>query len=174
MERRHSDCWFGRIGKCGSVRNLSTKKQRKRKIDHTKKGDEFIFPFADGAAKFSGRGHEFREPTLRREKTARSEGLRGEFQGEPKESQPTESEDDAEARKDFSAVQGDFIYRHHSAPRFELYVPKEETFPIPLKYIAVTRSTHTDLDVVQEKRIDDYWKKSVRFMETFHKILHYW
>ena len=36
-------------------------------------------------------------------------------------------------------------------------MPKEETFPIPLKYIDVTRSTHTDLDVMQEKRIDDYW-----------------
>ena len=28
---------------------------------------------------------------------------------------------------------------------------------IPLKYIDVTRSTHTDLDVLQEKRIDEYW-----------------
>ena len=36
-------------------------------------------------------------------------------------------------------------------------VPKEETFTIPLKYIDVTRSTHTDLDVMQEKRVDDYW-----------------
>ena len=31
------------------------------------------------------------------------------------------------------------------------------TFAKPLKYIDVTRSTHTDLDVAQEKRIDDYW-----------------
>ena len=29
--------------------------------------------------------------------------------------------------------------------------------PIPLKYIDVTRTTHTNLDVKQEKRIDDYW-----------------
>ena len=36
-------------------------------------------------------------------------------------------------------------------------MPKEETVSIPLKYIDVTRSTHTDLDVMQEKRIDDYW-----------------
>ena len=51
-------------------------------------------------------------------------------------------------------MQGDFIYRQ---PRVELYVPKEETFPISLKYIDVTRSTHTDLDVLQEKRVDDCW-----------------
>ena len=36
-------------------------------------------------------------------------------------------------------------------------MPQEETFSIPLKYIDATRSTHTDLDVMQEKRIDDYW-----------------
>ena len=30
-------------------------------------------------------------------------------------------------------------------------------FPIPLKYIDVSRTTHTNLDVKQEKRIDDYW-----------------
>ena len=39
----------------------------------------------------------------------------------------------------------------------QLYVPREETFPIPLKYIDVTWCTRTDLDVLQEKRIDDYW-----------------
>ena len=36
-------------------------------------------------------------------------------------------------------------------------MPKEETFSVQLKYIDVTRSTHTDLGVVQEKRIDDHW-----------------
>ena len=65
--------------------------------------------------------------------------------------------DDAEARADFWSIQGDFICRHHSEPRVQLYVPKEEAFTTPLKYIDVTRSTHTDLDVMQEKRIDDCW-----------------
>ena len=30
-------------------------------------------------------------------------------------------------------------------------------FPIPLKYIDVSRTTHTNLDVEQERRIDDHW-----------------
>ena len=34
---------------------------------------------------------------------------------------------------------------------------REESFPIPLKYIDVTRTTHTKFDVVSERRIDDYW-----------------
>ena len=123
----------------------------------SQKGDEFIFPVADGTAKFSGRDYEFREPTLRREQTVRSEDFSGDLQGEPGESQPTESTDDAEAWADFWSIQGDVIYRHHNEPRGQLFVPKEETFPFPLKYIDVTRSTHTDLDVMQEKRVDDLW-----------------
>ena len=93
----------------------------------------------------------------RREQTVRSEDFSRELHGEPGESQPTESTENAEARADSWSFQGDFIYRHHCEPRVQLYVPKDETFPIPLKYIDVTRSTHTDLDVSQEKRIDDYW-----------------
>ena len=50
----------------------------------------------------------------------------------------------------FWSVQGEFIYRHHNEPRVLLYVPKEETFPIPLKFFAVTGSAHTDLDALQE------------------------
>ena len=50
-----------------------------------------------------------------------------------------------------------FIYRHHVEPRVKLYSPREEPFPVPLKYIDVSRTTHTNLDVKQEKRIDDYW-----------------
>ena len=81
----------------------------------------------------------------------------------------------AEALADFQSIQGDFIYRHHNEPRVQLFVPKEETFPIPLKYIDVTGSTHTNVDVIQEKRTDDYWnaylnEKFVRFMERFYEI----
>ena len=36
-------------------------------------------------------------------------------------------------------------------------VPTEESFPIPLKYIDVTRTTDTTLDVMSEKHIEDYW-----------------
>ena len=34
---------------------------------------------------------------------------------------------------------------------------EKKPFPIPLKYIDVCRTTHTNLDVKQECRIDDYW-----------------
>ena len=121
------------------------------------KGDNFIFPVADEAATLSGRDHEFREPTPRREQLVRSEDLSGELQGEPEGVQPTGTKDDAEARTDFWSIKGDFIYRHHLEPRVQLYVPKDETFPFPLKCTDVTRATSTTLDVLLERRIDEYW-----------------
>ena len=156
MERRYSDSRFGRL------ENMEASETYLRRINAQEilirqKRDEFVFPSADGTGKLSGRCYEFREPTLRRKNAARSENLRAEFHGEPEESQPTPLEDDAEERVVFWSIQGDFIYRHHIAPRVQFYVPKEKTFPIPPKYIDVTRSTHTDLDGKQEKPIDDHW-----------------
>ena len=52
-------------------------------------------------------------------------------------------------------MSGNFIYRHHVEPRVKLYSPREESFPVPVKYIDVSRPTYTNLDVKQEKRIDD-------------------
>ena len=80
--------------------------------------------------------------------------LSGALQGEPEGHQPRESKDDAEARRDFWSIQEDFIRRHHNEPRVQLHVP---TFPIPLKYIDVTRASYTNQDVLQEKLFDDYW-----------------
>ena len=65
--------------------------------------------------------------------------------------------DVGEAINDFWSMSGKHLYRHHVEPRVKLYSPREESFPIPLKYIDVSRTTHTNLDVKQEKRIDDYW-----------------
>ena len=44
-----------------------------------------------------------------------------------------------------------FIYRHHVELRVKLYSPREESFPIPLKNIDVSRTTHTNLDVKRER-----------------------
>ena len=53
-------------------------------------------------------------------------------------------------------MSGNFIYRHHVEPRVKLYSPREASFLLPLNYITVSRTTRTNLDVLQEKRIDDY------------------
>ena len=54
-------------------------------------------------------------------------------------------------------MSGNSIFRHHVEPSVKLYSPREESFPIPLKCIDVSRTTRTNLDVKQERRIDDCW-----------------
>ena len=107
-----------------------------------------------------GGDQELRTSTLIRDHPIRGEDQRdflGESQGSPP-SPPQDSYPDAgEARNDFWSMSGNFIYHHHVEPRVKLYSPREESFPIPLKYIDVSRTTRTNLDVKQEKRIDDFW-----------------
>ena len=86
---------------------------------------------------------------LTRDQPVRREDLRKDLQGSSEKSQPTDETKDAKARNDYWS-----IYRHHVEPRVQLYVPEEETFPIPLVFFDVTRTTHTNLDVQQESRID--------------------
>ena len=112
---------------------------------------------AGGSAKWSGRDYELHEHTTRREQIVRSEDLSGDSHGAAEECQPAEQEDETAVRKDFWSLQGDFVYRHHIDPRVQLCVPTETTFRIPLKHMDVRRSTFSDLDIAQEKRIDDCW-----------------
>ena len=64
-------------------------------------------------------------------------------------------------------------YRHHVELGVKLYSPTEESFPVPLKQIDVSRTTHTNLVVMQERRIDDNWnvdrlRDFVWFLDRFH------
>ena len=48
--------------------------------------------------------------------------------------------------QDFWSITGDHVIRTG------LYVPKSSDFPIPLKYIGVTRRTETNLESIREKQ----------------------
>ena len=139
--------------------NIYSKRLNAKEVIFPKQG-EFILPIADGRIKLSGGDQELRTPTLIREHPIRGESQRdflGESEGSPP-SPPQDSLPDAsEAINDFWSMSGNFIYHHHVEPRVKLYSPREESYPIPLKYIDVSRTTQTNLDVKQEKRIDDYW-----------------
>ena len=106
----------------------------------------FIFPVADGTVKISGGDQDLRTSTLIRDNPDRREEqgiLWGESEGSSSTPRQDSSWYDGEAKSDFWSISGDFIYRHHVEPRVKLYVPTEESFPIPLKYIDVTRTTDT-------------------------------
>ena len=101
----------------------------------------FIFTTADGAAKLSGRDYESREPAPRREQPAGSENLNGELQGEQGLNRQN-PETTLKPRK----TCGRFTVNLE----FNSMCRKKKLF-------FLTRATYTNLDVLQENRIDDYW-----------------
>ena len=131
-----------------------------KEVIFPKENGKFIFPAADGRIKTPGGDQELRTSTSIRQRPIRRESQR-DFLGDSDGSLPPPPHDsfpDAdEAIDDFWSMSGNFIYRHHVEPGVKLYSPREESFLIPLKYIDVSRTTHTKMDVKQEKRIDDYW-----------------
>ena len=104
----------------------------------------------------------------RPERGEEQEVFGGESEGlsSPTVLQDDSTRDNAEAKNDYWSIAGDFIYRHHVEPRAKLYVPKEESFPVPLKYIDATRNTHTSLDALLEKYcrlLERRWRKRITF-----------
>ena len=122
---------------------IYSKRLNAKEVIFPKQG-EFIFPIADGRIKTLGGDQELRTSTLVRHRPIQGES-NIDFLGESEGSlpQPQDSFPDAgEAINDFWSMSGSFIYRHHVEPRVKLYSPREESFPIPLKYIDVSRTTH--------------------------------
>ena len=143
-----------------------------------RRSGNFIFPVADGTVKISGGDRRLRPSTLTRDRPERGEEQ--EIQGKsdelhfPTPIQEDSTRDDEEAKSDFWTITGGFIYRHHVVPRVKLYMPREESFLIPKKYIDVTRTTYTSLDVLLEKILQmpefGWRKRIVRCMDRLHKI----
>ena len=154
-------CWLQtlRSWKRWTHRKSTQKRLSAKEVIFPKEKGEFMFPIADGRIKTLGGDQELRTSTLVPHRPIQGESdidFRGESEGSlppPHESFP----DAGEAINDFWSMSGSFIYRHHVEPRVKLYSSREESFPIPLKYVDVSRTTHTNLDVKQEKRIDDHW-----------------
>ena len=65
----------------------------------------------------------------------------------PTSLQEDSTQDDEEAKNDFWTIARDFIYRYTWNPESNC----------ASKYINVTRTTHTSLDVLLENEIEDYW-----------------
>ena len=154
-------------------RTSTQKRLDAKEVIFPKRG-EFIFPITDGRIKTPGGDQELRTSTLVRHRPIQGESDI-DFLGESEGSlpQPHDSLPDAgEAINDFWSMSRNFIYRHHVEPRVKLHSPREESFPIPMKYIDVSRTTHTNLDVKQERCIDDYWNidGTRDLLDKFHSI----
>ena len=146
LEGWHTGCRHWGVGSMDSS-GIYSKRLKCKRGDTSQRKLKIHFPGADGRIKLPGGDQELR--TLTRDFLGESEGSLP----PPQDSLP----DAGEAIYDFWSMSGNFKNRRHVEPGVKLYSPREESFPIPVKYIDVSRATHTNLDVKQERRIDDYW-----------------
>ena len=124
---------------------IYSKRLNAKEVIFPKQG-EFIFPIADGRIKPLGGDQDLRTSTLVRDNPIRGEN-HIDFLGESEWSLPPPHDsfpDAGEAINDFWSMSGNFIYRHHVEPRVKLYSLRGESFPTPLKYTDVSRTTHTN------------------------------
>ena len=135
---------------------LHSRRLSAKEVLTPQRSGNFIFPVAHGTVKIFGREQRLRTSTSTRDRLERREkqeilqGMSDELDC-PTQLHNNLTRDDEKAKSDFWTITGELINRHHFVLRVKLYIPKEETFPIPLKYIDVARTTYTSVDVLQEK-----------------------
>ena len=84
------------------ARRLNTKE-----VLTPQRGEDFIFPIADGTIKLSGREHGIRKSTSIQDYPKRGEERKDDLRGESDGSQPVDTmKDDSEVRNDFLSIEG--------------------------------------------------------------------
>ena len=158
---------------------IYSKRLNAKEVTFPKEKGEFIFSNRRWTNPTLGGDQDLRTSTLIRQRPIRGEShLDFLWESEGSLPPPHDSFPDAgEAINDFWLMSGNFIYRHHVEPRVKLYSPREESFPIPLKYIDVSRTTHTNFKFGCQARKTHRWlleylwvKRYVWSMDRFHSI----
>ena len=152
LERRYCGCGHRRIGKDGRIRNSSAEDQCKRSINTTK-GEDLKFPTADGTAKVPEETTNFESPLLDRNNLLglkiSVENFKANRQGLNRHNQKMTLKPVPTSRR--LKVTSSIVIKMNL--EFNSMCRRGKTFPIPLTYLDVARSTHTDLDVMLEKRV---------------------
>ena len=137
---------------------IYSKRLNAKEVIFPKEG-EFTFPIADGRIKTPGEDQELRISTLIRPRPSRGEG-HVDFLGESEGSfpQPHDSLPRCRWTNERLLVH---VGKLHIPPSLNLetnFTRREKNHSLfHWSKFDVSRTTHTNLDVKQEKRIDDYW-----------------
>ena len=131
---------------------IYSKRLNAKEVIFPKDERKFYFPVADGRITLSGRDQELRTSTLIRERPIRGES-HVDFLGESEESLSPLHDSFPDA-----GWSDEWILVHVR----KLHIPpsrwtKSQTSLAERRIIPCSRTTHTNLDVMRECRIDDYW-----------------
>ena len=156
-------------------RNLTQKRLNAKEVTFPKRG-EFIFPIADGRIKTPGGDQKLRTSTLIRHRPIQGES-NIDFLGESEGSLPPPQDsfpDADEAINDFWSMSGNFIYRHHVEPRVNLYSPRKESFPSPLKHWCIQNYSYEfgcQAGETHQWFLEYRWiKRFVWYLDRFHSV----
>ena len=137
---------------------ICSKRLHAKEVIFPKENGEFIFPIADGRIKTPGGDQELRTSTLVRHRQFKERAVLTFMENQKGLLHSLKTH----FRKPVKKLMISAPCLETSCTAITLNQEsnctcRKESFRIPLKYIDVSRTTHTNLDVKQEKRIDDYW-----------------
>ena len=133
---------------------LHTRRLNAKQVLTPMRGDNFKFPVADGTFEISGGDQRLRTSTLIRNRPdwGEEQDILQRKIRRTLFSNPTSRWLNTwwcGSWKWFLVHYGGFIYRRHVEPRVKLYMSREESLLLPLKYIDVSRTTRTSLNVLK-------------------------
>ena len=158
---------IGELGKLDAS-EIHARRLNAKEVFTSKNGESFKFPFADGKRSWSQRIPTKAGPN----NESRSQRRTPRKPGEVSTKRNTRSR---WSQQWLWSIESDFIYRHHTEPRVHLYVPKEESFPIPLKYFDLTKTTFTSLEGLQAEGYQRLLQRRCgsnffRIMDRIHEV----
>ena len=133
---------------------ISPRRLNAEEVLPTHKDGEFAFLVADGSATLSGSDCEVQESTLRQEHTLKRANLSGEsLKAIGKRFNLKKQKRTRKLGKTSVLFKEILIYRRHVELGVQFSLSEEESFPFPLKYVAVIRSIRTDSDLMHGQEL---------------------
>ena len=159
LEGWHICCRHWGVGNDGHIRNLLWKTQWKRSNISQRKW-KIYFPAADGTVKLTLWRRSGSENILLNPGTPDRGEEQGHLPGESDGSSSTPLQDSSLHDGEQEMISGPCQETSFSAITLNPesnFTRREKNHSLPLKYIDLSKTTHTNLGVKHKKRIDDYW-----------------
>ena len=150
---------------------VNIKRFKAAEVHIVKEGDDYRFPLIEYDMKQPGNTPPYIRPKTNRPlaraiipraerelaQTVRDEDATG-LAGARAEDDLPNPDAESQGVHGFWTMTKECVIRHHHRPRMSMNIPPSDSFPLPLKYIDVTRAAETDMEELALRRISDIWR----------------